>query len=439
MIRKLGLIGLCVLLLAGPTAAEPAEDLIFIIQKLYERDLDALNDYLTDARVKSIAGEPTIAMSACDEMSRFIRSITMRAADTHPVERLTKTCWAIGEGALKNADDSAEAHRAMAAAYLVRARFNLAAELEPEVEDWLKSSELCLKAAELAEENKEKLDHVQRAIWRIREAAHCPSVDVDGLYDRAIKICDTHSPGNEEPLIAVERGETRLRKAMLIVGDKKRKKDAIALIDASMKELESLTRDKKVGLRAKGLQNQARSTLLENKLAKPKFEMKSRKIGRKRFEVFYPVGKHWEFEGGDGHDHIFTLTRESIDGNFVRIRLHAYSWSSLYTSGNGDVGGDNLKGLMQDDQKTDLEKMKKLGKHKKLKKGKLNRNVPKTTGYELSGIDEDGDNWYVRAYLFKLSDYRSSYSLHVSVWGPNPRLDPELKETLKLFKPLPKK
>ncbi len=439
MLKLLASMGLILCLLAPSASAEPAQDLIHIMEKLFARDLDALNDYISDERVQSIAGDDSIAMSVCDQIAVFIRSITMRAAIGCSVERLRKTCWKIAEGALKLSPESDSAHRAMPAAHLVRARYNLAAGLDPKVEDWLKSSELCLKAAELAEEDEDKLDHIRRAIWRVREAAHCPSVDIDGLYDRAIKICDTHSPGNKQPLIAVERGETRLRKAMLIVSDKKRKKDTIAMVDEAMKELESLRGDKKVGLRAKGLQNQARSLMLENKLGKPEFEMKTRSIGRKRFDVAYPVGSHWDFQGGDGSDHIFTLTRESVDGNFVRIRLYAYSWSTLYTSPNGEVGGDNLKGLMQDDQASDLDKMKKVKKHKKLKKGKLNRSVPKTTGYELSGIDQDGDNWYVRAYLFKLSDYRSSYSLHVSVWVPNPRIDPELKEVLKLFKPLPKK
>lgn len=444
-------LALAVGLTAAPapvSAEEPlelAETATTVLKLAYERDVDGLNGYLTDERLGELGKVPGIARLTVENIARYIRSMTIRAADTTPVERLVKRMMGLGEAVAKANPEDPDAHRTLSSAYFIRARYKSTADLDPEVADWMKASEHALKAEKLAaasedeDVKKEQMAHVRRAIWLVRDAATCLSQDIDSIYDRAIEICNEYSPGQKEPRIAIERAETYLNKALLTSRDKKRKKETIALVDTATKELDILAKNKKLGNRAKGLRSQAYSFLLEKKLGKPKFTMRSRKLGRGRFEVSVPEGSHWDTRGGDGHRSILSIKRETIDGNFVSIRMHAYSWASLYTTPSGEVGGDNLKGLMQSDQADDLKKMKKVLKHKKLVKGKLNRNVKKTTGYYISGIDEDNDNWYVRAYLFKMGEYQSSYSLHISIWGPNPRIDPEIEAFLKHFKPIVKK
>ena len=92
------------------------------------------------------------------------------------------------------------------------------------------------------------------------------------------------------------------------------------------------------------------------------------------------------------------------------------------------------------DRKSDVEWLEKVKKQKKSIKGRLNRKICKTSGYELFGYDEDGDLWWIRNWTFKGEEQRNTYQIRVSRWGQDPCSDPEIAQVLdSVVELLPKK
>lgn len=174
---------------------------------------------------------------------------------------------------------------------------------------------------------------------------------------------------------------------------------------------------------------------LANKI-KIKGEVIPKNITNREWNVHVPRGNGWQWTRGED-DGLWTVRKRYPDG-YAIIRMRSYSWARLYTTPDGETGGDNMGGMMKQGQQSVLEHLSDVKKRKKKIGGKLNKYVKKTLGYSMEGMDEDEDVVHVRAWYFKGKERMFTYSLQVWRYGTVPN-DGQIDYILGTIKEKPKK
>ena len=113
-----------------------------------------------------------------------------------------------------------------------------------------------------------------------------------------------------------------------------------------------------------------------------------------------PRGTAWTYEYGKDQ-HRWTAKRRTMDSPWMILSAYRYSWDILYTSPDGDFTGDNLKGLLSQDEDSDKLEFGNRARWKRNLRSALNENHRKADGYEVIGEMDDGvparvRRWYVK-------------------------------------------
>lgn len=382
--------------------------------------------------------DPEQAREACAEAADYALDVSEEAADLEQAEELMDEFVKLGNELIAKHPESADAYRGVACSYLAHGRFKASLDEAEDEADWAKAAEHALQAGKLEHD----AEHVVAASRYWRDAAiRLGSPPVVAHLDRASQImkdAGKQFPGAGE--VTVEETRIDLVRARVAIAGKD-KRSAKALAQGVLKKVEPLVgKESKAQADAEAAWNKATSFLLAHKLdKKAAFRVRPVKSRYSYLQMDVPSGSHWKVRHSKSTSSLMTtLTRYDRPG-VTRIRLYRYKWSTNYTGDHGEAGGDNAKGLCEMDRKSDVEWLEKVKKQKKSIKGRLNRKICKTSGYELFGYDEDGDLWWIRNWTFKGEEQRNTYQIRVSRWGQDPCCDPEIAQVLDSVVELPPK
>jgi len=123
--------------------------------------------------------------------------------------------------------------------------------------------------------------------------------------------------------------------------------------------------------------------------------------------------------------HFGGITQWSLDGRAYRHHeFSQYRWNTEYTIGPRGIGGDNPKGLIQDQYDSDSGIFERRVRNRRITKGRLNRHIATGYWYEIVGTDAFDQMWGFRCYCFK----GEVNGVTIQVWseeiGHEPDLDP---------------
>jgi hypothetical protein len=147
-----------------------------------------------------------------------------------------------------------------------------------------------------------------------------------------------------------------------------------------------------------------------------KHDMIARKVSATWFEFELPKGSAWTTERKE--DTLFKIRRDRGARSQAVLLGDSYDWTVNYVDDQKRrIGGDNRGGLMRLDHADSLALFTKVTRDDKASKAKLSRRYPDVIGYDIRGLNEDGDEMRVRAWFFAGEKRRQTYRVLLIQFG----------------------
>jgi hypothetical protein len=427
------------LLVPAPAPASADEGLLKLVRLLIEAgEVKELASVLSEERATTeLTKDPETTMTACGYMAAHARALTVSDIGDERTGQLIKQFDALAAQAMREHADCAAAFRAKAYVLSAKGRNELAADRLEGTGPFVECAELCLKAATLSK--KSKAPYIASAVQYLAEGYPHAGDGAAALLARAVAAAKAglqESP--DDATLKAALGTTYIRQAELALQAKKKGDAKKALASA-------LTLLKPSGELPSGKAGDAQAAAFNNLLffgKANKIKLKGDIICKTRksttWQVEEPRGIGWKYAMGGGGQSVLSLRRTYPNGS-VSIVVSAYSWSMLYTTPDGEAGGDNMGGMMRQGQQQALELLPQIDKRKKKISGRLNKTVPKTVGYYLEGLDDDDDPLRIRGYYFKGKERQETYGVDIYYYGDVDEDDAQVRFIVNSLKERPKR
>jgi hypothetical protein len=141
-------------------------------------------------------------------------------------------------------------------------------------------------------------------------------------------------------------------------------------------------------------------------------------------------GGHWRrmnLEGGGSA--LDEFQRMGFGHLYAVLVFHAFDWKLTYRTTALEARGDDLEALAKLQCVTECDRMERPEKPRTGIKGKLNKTIPKTIGFEVSGTHE-GVPRTIRYWFFEDPDRKRSYGVGVVAFEDDALTDPEIRHVL---------
>ena len=413
----------CVAVFAmGPGArsadAGPSDEMLKLLRMLLNsRHVEGLQEFLDETIKSVLAEDPEAACGFCGLVEESIAGLARGKNGAENGKSLLATQRDVMGRLQEDHADSPLSVRAKAYALCAQARFELARETFSGTGPWEECAKLCMEASRRTS-GEESSEHIASAARYLAEGHPHAGERAPELLGQARQVVEAgleKKPGDPELTAALSN--VLVRQAEHFVAGKK-KADAKKALEQAM-ALVKPEGDVPIGRegdRTARAYNEIIVFAAENKV-----RVKGETINRQRklsgWTICYPRGLGWDYSmGGSGGQTMFTLSRTYPQGRAFII-MEGFDWDTNYTSDGGQAGGDNVGGIMDQNQEQALVDFQDIKKRRKKMGGKLNRLIKKTTGYEIQGTDEDGKPVYVRGYYFKGDHHRRTFGLEVWLYG----------------------
>ena len=428
------------LLCTAPAWADNASTLATIREHLKKADPQPIRKLLTPAVCEALAKEPKDAAQACAYAVIYARDATEDTSDPEDMVPILEAFLHIGQRSVELHPEVVDAYIALARARRALCRHRLAEDGVVRPDEWQAVADAWFAASRCPKGQIHTVD----AFLTLLEGAAAGTKQRVALQDRAEKLGrDLLAQNAKHPQASVGLAEVRFAQARRSFGAGDKQAAAAAAAEVRSLVEEHTGSSSPVCHRARSLVNRTarflRSTKIDRKAEFLAREKKTR-WGYLAFDM--PWGSHWSVEHSK-RKNVQTMTtlkrtEELTSPGRTYITFKRYKWSVEYTSEDGDAGGDNPRGLLEQDRKDDIEWLAEVGRQKKLIRGKLNRAIKRTSGYELRGTDADLDRWWIRTWYFKSKDRPRTFCVRVSRYGrEDPGTDPEIQHILDSIREVP--
>lgn len=304
-------------------------------------------------------------------------------------------------------------------------------------EDWEKAFDIL---AGIAKHDAWSGGTLSVAAGYLHEAAGLDGAPADALLARAAEV--TQAAVRANPLHARAQGAfgwTRYLQAQRALAGRKKAdakawtKEALAALQPAA-EAES---DRQSALLT-DYHWVARFAAREKFVKSPPILTRTRKVRYHYLSYELPRGGHWRVTHSKAKKtQLLTTLKRTDRGGVSTIKVYRYWWSTNYEAGDAVMGGDNLKGLMEQDRKAEVNWLKKIKRQRKLVRGRLSRTIPKTTGFEILGETDGGSRYWTQVWYFK-SEYKdATLSIVANHQGEFAGKDIELETLLDSMTQLP--
>lgn len=416
-----------------------AATLAAVKEHLKDADPQPVRKLLKPEVCEALAQDSKDAAAVCYLAVLHIRHVTEDTSDPEDVLPILDAFLAIGARTVDLHPDEVDAHVALARARRALCRHRLVDDGTIRPAEWHAIADAWLAAGRLPKGESRTID----AFVTLLEGAAAGEEHRVALRTHAETLGrDLLAKHAGHPQAGAGLAEVRFAQARGHF-ERGEKKDAEAAAREALALVGPLTGPgSAVRSRARSVANRVARFLRSSKIdRKAEFLSRERKTRWHYLAFLLPWGTHWSIEHTKGKDAqtMTTLLRwdEMPSKGWTRVTFRRYKWSTDYTSDDGDVGGDNSRGLLERDRKRDLAWLTKINRQKKLIRGKLNRQIRKTAGYEIRGIDDDLDPWWIRTWYFKSEERARTFLVRVTRFGPDPASDPEIQHILDSIRELP--
>jgi hypothetical protein len=413
----------------GSTLAQAEDDNLDMVEMLLKQRQPEQALKLFEHLLPSLAEDPDRTCKACGFMEKYARANTLAAGGDGTTASLIQVFVGLADKCLAENGESAEAHRAKAHALGAVTICEIASTRFDGSGNWEACAKLCTKASELSKTRKSQyLADTARYLGDWYPHAAARQAEVREKVLATIKAGLEASPDDADLTAALGAFYVNEAKSAIAAGKKNDAKKAIVAAIDAVKPDGDVPLGRKGNLQAGGYN--ALLTLAGRNKIKVKGDYIMAEKKSTEWLVSYPRGRGWEFSLSGDTQGVFTLSRETEHGELV-VHMRAYSWNINYTTPDGEAGGDNITGLMRQNQQLVMEGFTEVDKHKKKIGGKLNKRIKKTTGYEIRGADEEDNPYYVRCWAFKGDEHQRSYLVQVRITGQGPEEEnPEIEAIL---------
>ncbi len=323
-------------------------------------------------------------------------------------ERLESSCGDIAD----EFDDSAMAHAARGATKLCRCRVNAATGVTFDATLWKAAANEFLAAHKKQAGKGEYLEDAARTLAAAGRIGGDPSLEAQGL-----ELCATGAKSFPRNEYFVARRHFAMLNSILAMSKKKRG-EAKRMLKKYLADIEA----GKYGtgdLRSTAHTRAVTFAILHKELG-VKAKYVTEKVGLGLLTVNIPLGKQWKAKGA-------RIRQYDEDGKLIRtFSTSKYRWDTNYYLGVKKFGGDNIKGLARIGEMDVLTVVTKVTRRRKVRRTKLSKKIRSTVGFEIGGLDEDGDYICYRWFYFQSEKSKlTSIKLSVVDFQEQKKLDPE--------------
>lgn len=440
MIHRMGgcVLALALLSLAGRAGLAEDDLLDTVGMLLKQRQPGAVLSLFEGGAPKALQEDPVAVRRLCAQVEENARACTIATDGDGTTASLIAIVVGIADASLGKSGDSADAHRAKAHALGAQIRCEIAAtRYKGDEGPWEECARLCLRAAELDAGRKALYTaDAGRYLGEWLPHAGARQAEVRARTLETLKTGLASAPGDANLTSALGAMYVSEIRAAVAGGRKGDLKKIVPEALDALRPAKEPSSGREGDLLA-GAFNEIISLAGENKL-KVKDDYLSVERQSLDWTARHPRARGWDLTlSGDSTGEL-DLVCETDDCR-VHIEMRKFSWDYKYTTPDGEAGGDNTGGMMKQTQSLSLAQFSKVEKHKPKVAGKLNKNVKKTTGYEISGLDADGKPYWVRGWVFKGDEHQRTYAVLVHVRGVAPESMPEVDWILENLRERPKK
>ena len=370
---------------------------------------------LRDGAIRALSEEPKLARKAAEACAKYARKTAKK--DTEGWRDLSNKMVRVGRSAVSNDGEDKDALIALAEALVCKGRIADETGGAADKTTWSEAADLYERADKIKSDGGEWLE---RAVAALREGAATGLIDLEQRaeeLDTKAKEAQAATPGGKA------KGELDAIRRLIRVDKKAAKARLEAHLAALQLKLDPLNPDLVLATAF----NDAVTLAKQEKKLYVKAKYLARKL-RSRYdwlEFELPIGKRWTFERTSSD--FGTILQVGDDAEKVLVILFTYyRHTTEYTIGPRGFGGDNVKGLALLDEKNAEDALVQVKYRRKLRKGRFNRHITKSSYFEIGGIDSDGDFRRTRAYYWKPKHVElRTLCLYMVIFGDLAKFDPE--------------